>query len=125
MSAPKFLHYKNFPYVKQAEIVIKRLLAVNNNQLSPEEHFFQYFVNKIHSNLLSGGKCFPLLNEHNFDLAPYVENHVTKLIKVIVNIYVRIRFFNLAKRQTELVRGELVRKKFKKTCTFSPSINNQ
>lgn len=58
------------------------------------------------------------------DISVYESNHKHKLIKLIVTVYTKIRRYNIAKKQTEVLRGELKRKKYQNWFFFAISTGN-
>lgn len=99
-----------------AEKKIRFVLKLNNEKLPPEHNFLNVFINQICHDLF-GKSLFDELNQHDYDNS-FLNSHRIKLIKQIVQIYLKIRIYSIAKKQTERARGELIRSKLHRTIIF-------
>lgn len=97
---------------------LRHIFSTHNNQVPKEKKFFDVFVNKMFSEVLENKKIFSVIDEHIFDHT-FMENPKTKLIKSIIICYAKIRLYSFVKRQTETIKGELIRKKLSKIILFS------
>jgi hypothetical protein len=63
---------------------------------------------------------FPSLKDHIYNSsAVYEEQHVYILIKKFINMYIKIRLKNLAKKMTEEIQGANVRRELTKLNLFN------
>jgi hypothetical protein len=63
---------------------------------------------------------FPSLIDHIYNSsAVYEEQHVYILIKNVINMYIKIRLKNLAKKMTEEIQGANVRRELSKLILFN------
>lgn len=96
-----------FVVCKETELFIRKLMFVSDNNL-PSKTLLNDIVCNVCRKL-----CFKM-NE----LFPDHE-HQYELLKAIAECYCKIRLHNLAKRHTEKLQGDLIRKKFSKLILFS------
>ncbi|KAK5637795.1 hypothetical protein RI129_000023 [Pyrocoelia pectoralis] len=98
---------------------IRCMLHLSNNKLPRDDNFFELFILGTSMALISKEKIFLSLNDHSLAESSIMdETHRVLLMKLIVRCYCRIRWFSVAKRQTEATRGELVRKTYSKLILF-------
>lgn len=95
-------------------------MGLTSNKIPKEEHFFEYFVITVAQKMYPKvEQLFPLLNIHILSFSPNEVNHAFILIKQIIFCYSKIRFFNLAKKHTEVIQGTDVRKTLTKLILFN------
>lgn len=97
---------------------IRLLMSINSNKIPKESNFLEVFVSEVASSILHNKKMFQQIDDHIFDHG-LMENPRCKIIKYIISIYAKIRIYSFAKKQTEAIKGELVRKKLSKIILFS------
>lgn len=85
----------------KCEIYIRKLLSVTNNNIPREIGYIDTLANSI-SQLYYSKNILPSLENHFVDYE-FKSNPVYLLIKTICLSYIRIRFFNLSKKQTDIV----------------------
>lgn len=95
------------------------VVNLNNNKMPKEKNFFDVFVTDLTRQISQENKYFLFDDiDHMFEHT-FLENPYVKLIKQIISVYAKIRFYSLAKKQSEEMKGELIRKKFSKLILFS------
>lgn len=97
---------------------LRHILNLNNDKMPKEHNFFNVFVAETTAKIVEGKYRFLNMNDHIFDHS-VMDNPEIKLIKNIISIYAKIRLFSFAKKQTEQIKGELIRKKLSKIILFS------
>ncbi|KAK5650506.1 hypothetical protein RI129_001535 [Pyrocoelia pectoralis] len=108
-----------FTICLHAEKQIRCMLHLSNNKLPRDDNFFELFILGTSMALISKENIFLSLNDHSLAESSIMdETHRVLLMKLIVRCYCRIRWFSVAKRQTEATRGELVRKTYSKLILF-------
>lgn len=98
---------------------IRQIMSLNDNCMPSEKNFMEVFINNVSGSLISDDKLFSVLDDHIFDTSIFEGSHRIKIIKTIVKIYGKIRFYSFSKLQTEDIRGELKRKQLSKLILFS------
>ncbi|CAH0558622.1 unnamed protein product [Brassicogethes aeneus] len=117
------LHIPSYGLVKicqGVEIAIKNMLLSTDNKIPKEKNFMDIFVianaQKYYTDIYN---LFPILHNHFLESAPCDENHGFLLVKNIVRSYAKIRLYNLAKKHTETIQGNAVRRQLNKLILFN------
>lgn len=92
------------------------MLFVTNNKVPKEEGYIVNLANSI-SQIFYDKNIFPSLENHYFEYE-FSSNHVYLLIRTISLCYLKIRFYNLSRKQTECIEGERIRQIFSKLILF-------
>lgn len=95
----------------QTEKCFRRMLAATRGQLPKGHKLSLTMTNAVLYDITTGNmNLFPSLQEHQLD-SSILDDHVSKLIKWIVECYSKIRFHHLAKKATEKAKGAIIGKK--------------
>lgn len=104
------------------EINFRKVMSITNGKMPREDNFINQFILTISKNFYTNSNIFrSLRTDHMYNTSIFEENHLTRLIKMVVSNYTRIRVFNLCKEQTLEIKGNLIRKTLSKLILF----NNQ
>ena len=105
-----------FEICRSTECCLVRMLRSNTGQL-PQSQSTVPTVQSIVLEEVVGKGVFSTLEKHMFD-SPPDSNHMFCLIKCIIQYYMEVRLHHLAKQQTAVVKGELLRRKLSKLILF-------
>jgi hypothetical protein len=101
------------------EKFIKKFLIISDQKLPNDNNFYNTFSHLMAMKIFGENKLFFSLAEHVDNCSILEENHIMRLLKVAVLCYTKIRLFHVAKKQTQKIRGELIRKQLSKLILFS------
>jgi len=101
---------------KLCERTFKAVLASNKNRPPSRTLLRQSLVNEVMAQLIMSD-LFTSLNEHSMESDP-LNDHRVRLIKLICNQYLTIRFYHAGKVFTHSLQGDRVRSVLNKTVIF-------
>lgn len=98
---------------------VRYVISLNDNKMPKEKIFFETFVTNLTRQAMEEKKYFVYDDGDHIFEHTFLENPYSKIVKNVISIYAKLRFYSLAKKQTEDIKGELIRKKFTKLILFS------
>ncbi|KAK9737581.1 hypothetical protein QE152_g10617 [Popillia japonica] len=103
-----------------AETYIRKVMALTGNRIPSEDNLFPSLTIIISQKFYAtSDQLFPTLVDHCLSFPSNEEKHTFILIKQIVNAYLRIRIFSLAKKYTDRIQGPSVRQALNKLILFN------
>lgn len=99
------------------ELKIKRMLNINNGKPPAEDNFLKILIHSVTSEYLQKNTFSNIVHDL-YENAFGEDMHAKKLIDKIVRAYAKIRLHSLAKKETEKIKGKLVRQTLSKYILF-------
>lgn len=95
-------------------------MALTGNRIPSEDNLFPSLTIIISQKFYAtSDQLFPTLVDHCLSFPSNEEKHTFILIKQIVNAYLRIRIFSLAKKYTDRIQGPSVQQALNKLILFN------
>ncbi|XP_031340501.1 uncharacterized protein LOC116168691 [Photinus pyralis] len=98
---------------------IKKVFTITDGKMPKDDNFYLTFCHQLAMSMFAENKFFKSLDDHRLECSILEESHIMRVIKTAVFCYTKIRLHHVTRRQSQLARGELIRKKYTKLILFS------